>query len=96
MSSKDPKWYQRLSRKNRNRVDQAIHGVLGFLGAFIFVDRLGSWYREFVSQLPIERIADTKEDLLSYAIGGTLGDIVRTLLIIWGMYEWMGTAAPAL
>ena len=78
----DPKWYKKLSRENRDRVDQAAHlVVMGFLPScllsaapsFAFM-----WHREFVKQAPIERIDDTARDMKFCMIGAVLGQVVHT------------------
>jgi hypothetical protein len=82
MSDKDPEWYDNLSRKNRDRVDQAAHFVVfGFLPS-CFLSAAPSfafmWWREFVKQAPIERIDDTARDMKFTMIGACVGQVVNT------------------
>ena len=87
--SDDPQWYQDLSRKNRDRVDQALHfTVMGFLPScllsaapsFAYV-----WDREFVAQLPIKRIEDTARDMKFVMLGACCGQVVHTAAWIVGV-----------
>ena len=82
MSDKDPEWYDKLSRKNRDRVDQALHFVLmGFLPSLVLSAAPSfayMWHREFVKQAPIERIDDTARDMKFCMIGACVGQVFNT------------------
>jgi hypothetical protein len=78
----DPKWYDDMSRKNRDRVDQALHFVvIGFLPS-ILVTAAPSfayvWWREFVHQAPIDRIDDTIRDIKFCMMGAVCGQVIHT------------------
>ena len=82
----DPAWYAALSREERDRVDQALHVAGGVLMGLVFADRLFVWWREFVAQAPIERLEDTKRDMLFWGIGGTIGNVIQVAaLVVWGV-----------
>jgi hypothetical protein len=81
--AKGPKWFQELPKETQNNIEQAGHFLWGFAESFVFADRIHFWWREFVKQAPIERLWDTKADLLWFRIGGTCGDITKTALLVW-------------
>jgi hypothetical protein len=97
----DPQWYKDLDSRDRDRVDQSGHALLGFLAAIVFA-RLWIWHREWVRQWPpgkpfdapdptrgqrksrvtqLDRVADTKRDLLFFNIGYTVGQIAQVGLV---------------
>jgi hypothetical protein len=85
MSKNDPAWYDELSRKNRDRVDQTLHFLLmGFIPS-IFLTAAPSfayaWNREFIEQAPIERIEDTARDMKFVMMGAVCGQAIHTAAI---------------
>lgn len=76
-------WYDDLPREKRNAIDQTLHVFAGFFLGF-FLPGWASWaichYREFVKQAPIERIADTEQDMRFWLLGTAMGWSAR-----WGL-----------
>ena len=78
----DPGWYKRLPPSAREAVDQTGHAILGALGGLFCLDRPLVWWREFVSQRPIERIDDTARDMWWFAVGGTIGQAALVAVLV--------------
>lgn len=68
----DPRWYKKLSRKNREAVDQTLHLICGLgLSAVggAYLSAVILYVREFWLQWPVERIADTRRDMAFWLAG---------------------------
>lgn len=96
MSSKGPQWFRKLSKRTQDNIEQVLHAIMGFGAGALCLDLL-IWRREWVTQWPpgkarkfndrwyspLDRVADTKRDLLFFTIGSTVAHVGRTVLCLW-------------
>lgn len=74
--SDDPKWYQKLSKEEQERIDQTAHFFMGFFLSAA-ASPVAAWWlfhvREFIWQAPVERVNDTEKDMRFGLYGATVG-----------------------
>jgi hypothetical protein len=78
-------WYDGLTRRQRDAIDQTLHFAAGFWLGLIFPGWV-SWAichdREFRIQLPIQRIDDTARDSEFWLIGTAVGWTARWTALV--------------
>lgn len=79
-------WYDGLTRRQRDAIDQTGHFLLGLVFASLGSAALAWAFfhrREFLEQAPIERIHDTERDMAFGLSGACWGQVVHSLAIVW-------------